>query len=63
MNQTIKNEIIQSLKDQKEIFGDELFEEVLLKRRTTIVKEPKTEYKEEAPESFFEENWKSAKSS
>ena len=44
MNQSIKHKIIQSLKDQKEIFGDELFEENLLKRKTTIVKEPKTEY-------------------
>ncbi len=61
MQQTIKNKIIQSLKDQKEIFGDELFEESILKRKTTIVKEPKTEYKEKVTENFFEENWKSAK--
>ena len=61
MNTNIKQKIIQSLKDQKEIFGDDLFEENLLKRKTTIVKEPKADYREEAPESFFDENWKSAK--
>ncbi len=62
MNTHLKNKIIQSLKDQKEIFGDELFEENILKRKTIIVKKESTaENKNEASESLFEENWKSAK--
>ena len=62
MNTDLKNKIIQSLKDQKEIFGDELFEENILKRKTIIVKKESTaENKNEASESLFEENWKSAK--
>jgi len=37
MNENIKKQIIEALKDQKEIFGDELFEE-LNKRKTSVIK-------------------------
>lgn len=39
MSKVLKDKIIQSLIDQKEIFGDDLFEENILKsRRTEIIK-------------------------
>jgi DNA polymerase len=37
MNKNIKKQLIEALKDQKEIFGDELFEK-LEKRKTSVVK-------------------------
>lgn len=44
MNDNLKKQIIESLKDQKEIFGDDLFEENPLKRKTNIVAEKKEKY-------------------
>jgi uracil-DNA glycosylase len=38
MNDSIKKQLIEALKDQKEIFGDELFEEKYLNRRTKVIK-------------------------
>ena len=43
MNDPIKEKLIELLKSQKEIFGDELFEKAV-PRRTKIVSEVKTEY-------------------
>lgn len=40
MNDSIKKQLIEALKDQKEIFGDELFEGKTLNRRTKVIKEP-----------------------
>jgi DNA polymerase len=40
MNDFIKKQLIEALKDQKEIFGDELFEEKYLNRRTKVIREP-----------------------
>jgi DNA polymerase len=40
MNDSIKKQLIEALKDQKEIFGDELFEEKYLNRRTKVIREP-----------------------
>jgi DNA polymerase len=40
MNDSIKKQLIEALKDQKEIFGDELFEEKYLNRRTKVIKKP-----------------------
>ena len=44
MNKNIKDELLQSLIDQKEIFGDDLFEKNIYERRTVLkknlVKEP-----------------------
>jgi DNA polymerase len=40
MKDSIKRQLIEVLKDQKEIFGDELFEGKYLNRRTEIIKEP-----------------------
>ena len=37
MNHLLKKQFIEALKDQKEIFGDELFEKIEVKRKTTIV--------------------------
>jgi len=39
----IKKQIIEALKDQKEIFGDELFTSQSLKRKTTFVTKIKDE--------------------
>ncbi|MCL5031309.1 MAG: uracil-DNA glycosylase [Bacteroidetes bacterium] len=47
MKDTLKKRIIEAIKDQKEIFGDELFQDKLLKRRTVVNKEDKQKaYKE-----------------
>lgn len=54
MNDNFKKQIIEALRDQKEIFGDDLFEENILKRKTTIVAEKKEKYNVE-PELFPEE--------
>ena len=43
MKDSIKKQLIEVLKDQKEIFGDELFEEKYLKRKTLIITEPGNE--------------------
>ncbi len=62
MDTSLKNKIIQSLIDQKEIFGDELFEENILNRKTKVIKEPKANGNVEAPaENLFNEDWRSAK--
>ena len=37
MQTSLKKKIIEALKDQKEVFGDELFEPDVLKRRTTVL--------------------------
>jgi len=50
----LKKQIIEALKDQKEIFGDELFEERITKRKTILVEEKKIPQIEE-PELFPEE--------
>jgi DNA polymerase len=39
MNDSIKKQLLEALKDQKEIFGDELFEEKYLSRRTEVIDE------------------------
>ena len=59
MSQSIKQKIIESLMDQKEIFGDDLFEkELFIQRRTEIKKnvvaEPQHNY------DSSNENWNSA---
>jgi uracil-DNA glycosylase family 4 len=59
MNSSIKKQIIEALKDQKDIFGDELFEEKA--RKTKIVSEKVETYMEE--ESLFpveKEEWEKA---
>ncbi len=63
MNNQLKKQIVEALKDQKEIFGDELFEEKLKKRKTLVVSEKKEVYMEE-PALFPEEkeDWELAKS-
>ena len=56
MSSSIKNQIIEALKDQKEIFGDDLFEQ--RPRRTQVVAEKIPGYTEE--KSLFpieEEDW------
>jgi len=58
----IKKQIIEALKDQKEIFGDELFTSQSLKRKTTFVTKIKDE--KEDDNSLFEikEHWEKATS-
>ncbi len=61
MNQIIKKQLIEALKDQKKIFGDELFEEKKIKRNTTAVAEKTVKYSEEIdlfPEE--KEDWEKA---
>ena len=61
MNDDLKKQIIESLKDQKEIFGDDLFEANPLKRKTNIVAEKKTKYA--AEQKLFtvdKEEWEKA---
>ncbi len=61
MNHQIKKQLIEALKDQKEIFGDELFEEKKIKRKTTVVTEKTVKYSEEInlfPEE--KEDWEKA---
>ena len=58
MSQTLKDEIIQSLIDQKEIFGDDLFESDILKsRKTEIIKNA-----DMSEDSLFKENWEQTES-
>ena len=47
MNHQLKKQLIEALKDQKKIFGDELFEEKKMKRKTTVVAEKTVKYSEE----------------
>jgi uracil-DNA glycosylase family 4 len=58
----IKKQIIEALKDQKEIFGDELFTSQSLNRKTTLVTKIKDEREDDI--SLFEtkENWEKATS-
>jgi DNA polymerase len=59
MNSSIKKQVIEALKDQKEIFGDDLFEEK--SRKTKIVSEKVETYSE--GESLFpaeKEKWEKA---
>lgn len=58
MNDILKDKLIQSLIDQKEIFGNDLFENKLSQRRTIIKKEEIENLNEEF---VSEENWRSAK--
>jgi len=62
MNHQLKNQLIEALKDQKEIFGDELFEKIEVKRKTTLMAKKKIA-KSEASELFAEEKeeWEKAK--
>jgi uracil-DNA glycosylase len=56
MSKNLKDELIQSLIDQKEIFGDVLFEgDILKSRKTEIVKN--TDMSED---SLFKEDWEQA---
>lgn len=61
MQEKLNEIIIRSLKDQKEIFGDELFEQNIHSRRTKIIKEEIRE-----PEEKYEEkslhDWQKAES-
>ena len=58
MSKTLKDEIIQSLIDQKEIFGDDLFESNILKsRKTEIIKDA-----DMSGDSLFQENWEQTES-
>ncbi len=61
MNDKFKKQIIEALKDQKEIFGDDLFEENISNRITTIVADKKEKYGVE-PELFpgEKEEWEKA---
>ena len=47
MNHQLKKQLIKALKDKKKIFGDELFEEKKMKRKTTVVAEKTVKYSEE----------------
>jgi len=61
MKNSLKNQFIETLKDQKEIFGDELFEKIEVKRKTTVVAKKKIA-KSEGSELFLEEKeeWEKA---
>jgi len=61
MSDNLKKQIIEALKSQKEIFGNDLFEENPLKRKTGIVAEKKEKYKDE-PALFpdVKEAWEKA---
>jgi DNA polymerase len=61
MKASIKNKIIEALKEQKEIFGDELFEKIEVKRKTAVVTDNKNTLTEE-PGLFPEEKeeWEKA---
>ena len=54
MKSTLKKQLIETLKDQKEIFGDDLFENIEVKRKTTVVAKRKIT-KSEGSELFPEE--------
>ncbi len=63
MNRTVKDELIRALLDQKEIFGDDLFDQNIYKRKTKALKSMKKEQGEEI--SLFEdpkEEWEKAQS-
>lgn len=63
MSGHFKKQIIEALKDQKEIFGDELFEEKSMKRKTTVVTEKKVKYAGEVELFPVEkEDWEKASS-
>ena len=50
MKEIFKKQLIEVLKDQKDIFGDELFQDKLLKRKTVLTDKTKLNiYKESAP--------------
>jgi DNA polymerase len=53
----IKEQVIQALKDQKEIFGDDLYGKI---RRTEIVKEVPDEVTAEPEVNYENEDWKNA---
>jgi DNA polymerase len=61
MGNSLKNHLIETLKDQKDIFGDELFEEVEVKRKTAVGADKRNTHQEE-PELFPEEmeEWEKA---
>lgn len=61
MENSLKKQLIETLKDQKEIFGDDLFEEIEVKRKTAIAVDKKKIIAEE-PELFPEEKeeWEKA---
>jgi len=54
----IKEQVIQALKDQKEIFGDDLYGKI---RKTEIVKEVPEEIAEEPEIAYESEDWKNAR--
>ncbi len=61
MSHQLKKQLIEALKDQKKIFGDELFEEKQIKRKTAVVAEKTVKYSEEIdlfPEE--KEDWEKA---
>ena len=61
MNRSLKDELIQALLDQKEIFGDDLFDRNINKGKTTTIKRMAKDQTEEI--SLFEdpkENWEKA---
>lgn len=63
MNNSLKKQIIESLKDQKETFGDELFEKFELKKKITTVTMTKPKQTDE-PELFGgdKKEWEKAES-
>ena len=48
MKSTLKKQLIETLKDQKEIFGDDLFEKIEVERKTTVVADKKNTLPEES---------------
>jgi uracil-DNA glycosylase family 4 len=48
MNHQLKKQLLETLKDQKEIFGDDLFEEIEVERKTTVVADKKNTLPEES---------------
>jgi len=62
MANEIKKQIIEALKDQKEIFGDELFTSQSLSRKTTVVTRIKDENADDIPLFETKENWEKAAS-
>lgn len=53
MQQSLKEKLIQSLKDQKEIFGDDLLEQKKFDKRRTVIKD----IKEESTPAALSEEW------
>ncbi len=62
MANEIKKQIIEALKDQKEIFGDELFTSQSLNSKTTVVTKIKDGNADEIPLFETKENWEKATS-